>query len=646
MTTTPAPTTTSASSDSIFKTVFCKIADLGKMLGGVVTGVGSKTAGVTNPAIVGTSAYLQQLSSLDKLKIFFAALIVLIIVFLLAFSLTAGAFAKAFGIILIILLACVLMAPAINNLYLRRELGANVANVSSPGYAGQILVMLFFIIAFAVYMYTNPLAKLTDYLSGYSVAAVLIAFFMMFVLSYNKYVLSKYSGALIAFIAFMAIIYFWNPFQFLTNHVDISTMTVVTMGTAIMIAMFLYQNNRFFLKAEELAAATGSGASTGTSSVAGLDKEIQTAITYFLSIVFFILVLYSLISIGESYSDNKSFFSWILLFGIFFTMGAIAYKFIDKSNFLDKYPAIRLIINIILYLPCIYVNKIDMVLKLVGAGKDDGAKTPKSVWVLLASEFVLIALYLLYPYVHKYYQRKVYIGDKNEGELLINEPVDVSSELLVTSYNQLNPPDELSGALTPEYNYAISLWFNIDAMPPSTGHQYNKYTSIFNYGEKPNIKYKASNNTLIMTTETGKDNAEMKALIENLKTEKGYDDVQIAQHLKEIGIELDEDDNRIVYKTKKFPMQRWNNVVFNYTGGTLDIFFNGVLARSAIEIAPFLENDSMYIGTSDGISGGVCSLIYFKHTLTIVEVARMYERFKNENPPKFDGNVGVNIKHM
>jgi len=624
--TAPAP----VSSDSIFKTAFCKIVDLGKMLGGLITGVGSKTAGVTNPAISGASAYLQQLSSLDKLKIFFAVIIVLIIVFLLAFSLTAGAFAKAFGIILIILLACVLLAPAINNLYLRRELGANVANVSSPGYAGQILVMLFFIIAFAVYMYTNPLAKLTDYLSGYSVAAVLIAFFMMFALSYNKYVLSKYSGALIAFIAFMTIIYFWNPFQFLTNHVDISTMTVVTIGTAIMIAMFLYQNNRFFLKAEELGAS---------GSAPGLDKEIQTALTYFLSIVFFILVLYSLISIGESYGNNKSFFSWVLLFGIIFTMGAIAYKFIDKSNFLDKYPAVRLIINIILYLPCIYVNKIDMILKLVGVGKDEGANTPKSVWILLASELVLIVLYLLYPYVHKYYQRKVYIGDKNEGELLINEPVDISSELLVTSYNQLNPPDELSGALTPEYNYAISLWFNIDAMPPSTGYQYNKYTTIFNFGEKPNIKYKASNNTLVMTTEMGKDNAEMKTLIDNLKTEKGYDDVQIAQYLKEIGIELDEDDNRIVYKTKKFPMQRWNNVVFNYTGGTLDIFFNGVLARSAIEIAPFLENDSMYIGTSDGISGGVCSLIYFKHTLTIVEVARMYEQFKNANPPKFDGHV-------
>jgi hypothetical protein len=625
-------------SDSIFKKVFCKITDLGKSFAQLVTGVGAKTAGVTNPTLTGMTTYLQQLTALDKMKALFAIIVVFIIVFLLAFSLTAGAFAKAFGIILIILLGCALMAPAINNLYLRRELGPEVGNVASPGYAGQILVMLFFVIAFAVYMYTDPLAKLTDYLSGYSIAAVLIAFVLMIALSYNKYVFSKYSGALIAFIIFMIIIYFWNPFQFLTNHVDISTMTVVTMGAAIMIGMFMYQNNRFFLKAEELAATTGSAA-------APPDKEVQTALTYFLSIVFFILVLYSLISIGESYSDNKSFFSWVLLFGIFFTMGAITYKFIDKSNFLDKYPAVRLVINLILYLPCIYVNKIETVLKMAGLGKDDATKTPKSVWILLLSELVLIALYLLYPYVHKYYQRKVYIGDNNQGVLLVNEPIDVSTETLVTSYNELNAPDELSGKLTPEYNYALSMWFNIDAMPPSTGHQYNMYTSIFNFGEKPNIKYNASSNTLIVTTETGKNNQEMKMLIHNLKTEKGYDDVQVAQHLKEIGIELDEDDNRIVYKSNKFPMQRWNNMVFNYTGGTLDIFFNGELARSAIEIAPFLENDSLYVGTSDGISGGVCSLIYFKHTLTITEVHRMFEQFKNENPPRFLNDVGVNIKH-
>ena len=78
--------TAPASSDSIFTQAFCKIIEVSKSLGGVITGVGSKTASATNPAIIGASAYLQNLQFIDKLKILFAVIIVLIIVFLLAFK--------------------------------------------------------------------------------------------------------------------------------------------------------------------------------------------------------------------------------------------------------------------------------------------------------------------------------------------------------------------------------------------------------------------------------------------------------------------------------------------------------------------------------------------------------------------------------
>jgi len=359
------------------------------------------------------------------------------------------------------------------------------------------------------------------------------------------------------------------------------------------------------------------------------------------------MALYGLISIEQSYASNSSFVSWVLLIAIIFTMGAITYKFIDKSSFLDKYPIFRLIINVILYLPCIYVGKLEQIMKAVGMVKNGSGKTestPSSTWVLLISEFVLIGLYIAYPFAHKYYQRKIYIGDSSQGLLLFNEPKDTRSENTISSYSELNDPGDSRESLLPNYNYALSFWVNIDAMPPSTGAQYNKFTSLFNYGEKPNIKYKADTNTLIVTTEMGVDNQQTKQIIDKLKTDKGYDDEQIAQYFKEIGIELDEFDNRIVYKTRELPMQRWNNLVINYSGGTLDIFLNGELVRSAIEIAPYIVNDSLVVGTTDGISGGICSLIYFKHTLTGLEIRNMYENFKEKNPPTFIHDAEINIK--
>jgi len=461
----------------------------------------------------------------------------------------------------------------------------------------------------------------------------------MVILSYNKYLFNQYAGVFVIFIAFIGLIYFWNPFSFLTNHIDISSLSIISIGTAIIIAMLVYQNDKLYANASANASLSGNA-----SLPSALSADATNTINYFMGIIVLILMLYGIISIEQSYASNSSVVSWGLLIAILFTMGAIAYKFIDKTSILDKYPIIRLVINVILYLPCIYVSKLEKILKVLGIAHDDAGRTPKSVWILLASELVLIGAYLVFPYLHKYYQRKVYIGGKDKALLLVNEPMDTRSENLITSYAELNEPDEKSETLKINYHYALSFWFNIDAMPPSTGAQYNKFTSIFNYGEKPNIKYRASTNTLIVTTEMGKDNEVTKQLIENLKTEKAYDDEQIAQHFKEIGIELDEFDNRIVFKTRKLPMQRWNHLVINYTGGTLDIFLNGELVQSSIEIAPYVVNDSLFVGSSDGISGGICSLIYFKQTQHIMEIQKMYANFKDENPPIFINDPTINIK--
>lgn len=625
----------------VMNTIYCALKPIFETVGGFGVSSGTKVSSYVAPVVSGTSHSLEGFDQIGKPKIIFIVFMILLIASILAASLTAGAFSKAFGIVAIIIMGCALAIPPIYNLILRKQPGNEALLASSgAGYTSQIFIMALFVIGLVAYMYIDPLAKLSDYVSSYSVFIIFATFVAMILMSYNKYLFNQYAGTFVIFIAFISLIYFWNPFSFLTNHIDISSMAIISIGSAIVISMLVYQNNILFKNAAATASVSGNPALPSALSV-----EAVSALNYFMGIIVMILMLYGIISIEQSYASNSSVVSWGLLIAIIFTMGAIAYKFIDKTSILDKYPIIRLIINVILYLPCIYVSKLEKIMKVLGIAQDEAGRTPKSVWILLASELALIGAYLAYPYVHKYYQRKVYIGGKNNGLLLVNDPIDVRSENAITSYAELNEPeDPAETTLLINYNYALSFWFNIDAMPPSTGSQYNKYTSIFNYGEKPNVKYKASTNTFIITTEMGKDNEKTKQIIDKLKTEKEYNDDQIAQYFKEAGIELDEFDNRVIYKTKELPMQRWNNLVINYTGGTLDIFLNGELVQSAIEIAPYVVNDSLMVGSTDGISGGVCSLIYFKQPQSIMEIRKIYENFKDENPPIFINNPTINIK--
>lgn len=620
--------------ESVINAIYCKLILMLAPVGAGGVKMGGLVSGMMGPLLAGLSS----LNQIGKMQLGGIVAVILMIMIIIAISLTAGTFSKVFGTVLIVIFACIIAIPLIYNLILRKQLGEGVA-AANAGNTGQIFIMVLFVIAFIVYMYLDPLAKLTDYVSGYSIFLILAAFVCLFALSYNKYVFNQYAGALIVFIAFAGLIYFWNPFAFLTSHIGISSITLISLASAIIISMLMYQNNKFF------AAATANSSMSGQAQTPSLlSTDAVNTLNHFMGVIVFIMAIYGLITLEQSYASNSSVVSWGLLFAIIFTMAAITYKFIDKSSFLDRFPIVRLIINVILYIPCIYVSKIENLLNLFGAGKEDVSKTPRSVWVLLASELVLIGAYIAFPYLHKYYQRKVYIGGTNQGLLLINEPKDCSSENTVSSYSELNEPDESSEAVKTVYNYALSMWFNIDALPPSTGAQYNKFTSLFNYGEKPNIKYRADTNTYMITTETDKDNTRIKQVIQGLKTEKGYDDDQIAQYFKEIGLELDEDDNRIVYKSTSIPMQKWNNLVLNYSGGTLDIFVNGVLAQSAIEVAPYIVNDTMTTGTTNGISGAICGLIYFKHTLNISDIRSMYEQFKQENPPTFLHDVSINVK--
>ena len=122
---------------------------------------------------------------------------------------------------------------------------------------------------------------------------------------------------------------------------------------------------------------------------------------------------------------------------------------------------------------------------------------------------------------------------------------------------------------------------------------------MLNYGGKPNILYKGDTNTLMVTMDQKK------------LSKKGENTTMI---------DFDDNGDRIIYVNRNFLLQKWNNIIINYNGGTLDVFLNGELVKSSIEVIPYMKFDTLTAGTDGGINGGIANVIYFKNPLTISNI--------------------------
>jgi len=84
------------------------------------------------------------------------------------------------------------------------------------------------------------------------------------------------------------------------------------------------------------------------------------------------------------------------------------------------------------------------------------------------------------------------------------------------------------------------------------------------------------------------------------------------------------------------PLQKWNHVVFNYAKSTADIFINGEL-KGSVERDHVNENlslgDVIVVGQSNGLTGGVCNMVYFGRPLFKYEIDTIYTLNKGADPP-------------
>ena len=252
----------------------------------------------------------------------------------------------------------------------------------------------------------------------------------------------------------------------------------------------------------------------------------------------------------------------------------------------------------------------------------------------------IIVFYLFTQSKKKFFSVPFLNRNLNSKNVLLVNPIPLSMNTYLASYedlNEYNPELDFDHLQVHNYQYAISFWFFITSDPNQSA--YNEYKSLMNYGNKPEVLYRSADNSLLITMQkNGPLNQPEKPAIEEDTNINTNNDVSTLKKIEEEddeleGIEGIHKNSRILYKREKIQLQRWNHIMLNYVNGTLDIFYNGELVKTAIELVPYMSLDSLTVGSDQGIQGDICNVVYYKNALTLDNINTIYEKAKNKNPP-------------
>jgi hypothetical protein len=272
---------------------------------------------------------------------------------------------------------------------------------------------------------------------------------------------------------------------------------------------------------------------------------------------------------------------------------------------------INLVTSMLFYIPCLFNGVFDSIGKVfTGDYKGEAGSL-----LMLVVAILLFIVYFRMPSVFN-------IIETQGGKQLVNKPVNTHSEYALGTYKDLNESEEY------DYQYGLSFWVFLHAAPPSMNPNYNKYTSLLNFGGKPNVLYNGSTNTLMVTISQE----------DGTQTEKNQPDKLT---------DYTENGDRILYRNNNVLLQKWNNIIINYSGGVLDIFLNGELVKSNIGVVPYYRLDNLTIGSSEGIEGGICNVVYFRKPLTMTNIYYLYNMVKDRTPPVLnESNTTILVKNM
>lgn len=298
------------------------------------------------------------------------------------------------------------------------------------------------------------------------------------------------------------------------------------------------------------------------------------------------------------------------LVGLFLAViGLMNYQKITKF---DSW--VELVYDMILYIPCLLFDGFFEVYKQYRI-------TPSYVYFILLIEILLIGAYIGIPYLIHWITSK-------DGLVMLENPLYID-RLSVLEHKQLEQNIRTAIKKQQEnfrldkptetnqrnllYTYGVSTWVYIDAQGANEKEATTRYSTVWDFGEKPIVEYNAQTNTIRVRVKTH----EGMAVVYDSKDKDARKDTHKLP-VKKSQVSIAENQKGTV-----FPLQKWNHVVVNADGGTMDVWINGSLVASKGNIVPMNVTDRFRIGENDGIQGGVKDVRFFTHPLSSDAIWRL-----------------------
>ena len=452
----------------------------------------------------------------------------------------------------------------------------------------------------------------------------------------------------IQYVVFLVILYFYNPLNITTNFPSFTKLLVLTTA-------FVYVILFIFIK-ERVSQNLDVDINKPT--------EAKILLYFFSVVVFFVLFMYCIKGVIWLFMNTSLIGIVRNLFLVLFIAGiiGIVYSYIKKKFVsIEKHPQsiLSILVKLILYIPCAITDAVDYF-------KTEFSITTKPVWILLALESILISIWLLIPVIFN-------VATTYGSVVLVTNPIDISTKTTVSTYKQLHgdvdinntdpnkdlykaktiltenrdrgisaPPEKHTDPNMPKnkslawiytklktmkiptpsidimpsysdikkndktYEYSISFWYYLNSFPPNTSAAYGKYTNILNYGNKVSVEYNASLGKVRVTGSRGNIN-------------------ELADSRR--------NDTATVYESDSVLLQRWNNMVINYSDGIMDIFLNGELVETQNNMLPYMYVDDISVGEFKGISGGVCNVKYYNTLQKLSDIKLLYKSLSMKTTP-------------